>query len=56
MKKQHFNYIFTEVYRLYEKELQEEFVKTGTNTIVRAYEYTGFDPLVKDSPGTSVIV
>ena len=51
MKKHHFNCIFTEAYRLYEEELRKEFEDTGTNTIVRAYAYTGFDPLVKESPG-----
>ena len=37
--------------RRYRQELHDDFDKTGTNTIVRAYEYTGFAPLVKDSEG-----
>lgn len=31
--------------------MADEFAVTGCNTIVRAYAYTGFDPLVKDSEG-----
>ena len=31
--------------------MTDEFAATDYNTIIRAYEYTGFDPLVKDSEG-----
>ena len=53
MRKHHFNHIFTKAYKLYEEELMEEYKKTGSNTVVRTYEYTGFDPLVRESPGKS---
>ena len=56
MKCHHFNAIFTKAYDLYEKEMREEFAETGTNTIIRAYTYTGFDPLVRESPGSSTCI
>ena len=31
--------------------MADECAATGCNTILRAYAYTGFDPLVKDSEG-----
>ena len=38
------------------KELADEFAATGSNSILRAYAYTGFDPLVKDSEGWAAAI
>ena len=35
----------------YLQELKDDFDANGTNTITRAYAYTGFAPLVKDCEG-----
>ena len=36
--------------------MADEFAKSGSNTILRAYEYTGFDPLIKDSEGWTAAI
>ena len=36
--------------------MDDEFAATGYNTIIRAYAYTGFDPLVKDSEGWAAAI
>ena len=51
MKRHFFNEIFAQAWKEYVAKLRSDFEKHGTNSITRAFEYTGFYPLVEMSEG-----